>query len=104
MHEPRGVSTDDLGQMGQKGDDVMLGDGLDLVDPGDVEFGVTRLPHGFGIGFGDHAKGRLRVTGMGLDLEPDLELGFWRPDGNHVGAGIARDHRMAFQQLGLALP
>ncbi len=27
-----------LGKMRQEGDDVMLGDGFDLVDPGDVEF------------------------------------------------------------------
>ena len=33
------------------------------------------------------------VAGMGLDLEPDAELRFRRPDGNHVGTGIARDHR-----------
>ena len=36
MHEAR-LGADEFGEMGQEGDDVMLGDPLDLVDPRDVE-------------------------------------------------------------------
>lgn len=42
MHETA-VGTDELGKVGQEGDDVMLGDGLDLVDAGDVEGGAAAL-------------------------------------------------------------
>ncbi len=93
MDKPRGIGADNLGQMGQKGDDVMFGDGLDLINPGDVKGDVLCLPDSLGIGFGDHADRGLRVAGMGLDLKPDLEFGLRGPQGNHVGTGIARDHR-----------
>jgi hypothetical protein len=56
MHEARGVIADDFGQMGQEGDDVVFGDGLDLVDPGHVEGDVLGFPDGVGIGLGDHAQ------------------------------------------------
>ena len=36
------LGADVLGEMGQEGDHVVLGDGLDLVDAGDVEFGLAR--------------------------------------------------------------
>ena len=39
MHEAR-LGPDDLGQMGQEGDDVMLGLALDRIDAGDVENGA----------------------------------------------------------------
>ena len=39
MHEAR-FRADDLGQMGQKGDDVVLDLALDFLDPRDVELGV----------------------------------------------------------------
>jgi hypothetical protein len=42
VHEAR-LGPDDLGQMGQEGDDVVLGLALDLVDPVDVEGGVLAL-------------------------------------------------------------
>ena len=42
MDEAR-VRADEFGQMGQEGDDVVLGDALDLVDAVDVERRV-RLP------------------------------------------------------------
>ena len=37
------LGADDLGDMGQEGDDVVLGLALDLVDPRDVENGVAGL-------------------------------------------------------------
>ena len=86
------VSAHDLGQVGQEGDHVMLGDGLDLVDAGDVELHVLGLPDSLGIRLRDHAELCHRIAGMGLDLEPDAELGLWAPDGDHVGTGITRDH------------
>ena len=42
MHEAR-VGADELGEMGQEGDDVVLGHALDLVDARDVERDVARL-------------------------------------------------------------
>ncbi len=92
MHEARLVGPDMFGKVRQEGDHVMLGDGLDLVDAGHVEGHILCAPDRFGIGLGDHAKGGLRVAGMRLDLEPDAELGFGRPEGDHLGAGIARNH------------
>ena len=80
--------------MRQEGDDVMLCHGLDLVDAGDVEFGRAALfPDGAGGFLGDHTEIGERVAGMGLDLEPDAELGFGGPDGDHFRPGVTRDHR-----------
>ena len=50
VHEAR-LGADDLGEMGQEGDDVVLGLALDLVDPLDVEGGV--------LGLGPDRLGRL---------------------------------------------
>ena len=48
MHEAA-VGTDEFCEMGEEGDDVMLGDGLDLIDAGDVEGGAAALfPDGLG--------------------------------------------------------
>jgi hypothetical protein len=50
MHETA-VGTDKFSKMGEEGDDVMLGDGLDLIDAGDVECGAAALfPDGLGSG------------------------------------------------------
>ena len=87
------VRADEFGEMGQEGDDVMLGDALDLVDPLDVECrGAALFPDGLRRFLRDHAELGQRVAGMRLDLEPDAEAGFGRPDGDHFGAGIAGDH------------
>ncbi len=88
-----GVRPDDLGEMGQEGDDVMLGDGFDLVDAGDVEgCGTALFPDRLCRRLRDDAEFGQRVAGMRLDLEPDAELGFGRPDGDHFRSGVARDH------------
>ena len=42
MHEAR-VRADELGEVGQEGDDVVLGHPLDLVDARDVELGLAAL-------------------------------------------------------------
>ena len=80
-------------EMGEEGDDVMLGDALDLVDAGHVELHeVGLVPDGLGALLGDHAEFRQRVAGIGLDLEPDAKARLRLPDGRHLGSGIAGDH------------
>ena len=92
VHEAR-LGADDLGQMGQEGDDVVLGLALDLVDPRDVEGGIPGLgPDRLGGLLGDHAEFGLRIRRMRLDLEPDLEARLRLPDGGHFRAGVAGDH------------
>ena len=88
-----GFLADDLGHVGQEGDDVVLGGAFDLVDPVGVEGRILALgPDGVGRRLGDDAQFGHLGRRMGLDLEPDLVLGLLRPDGGGVGAGIARDH------------
>ena len=92
MHEAR-VGADEFGEMRQEGDDVVLGDFLDLVDARDVELHMSRLgPDRLGRGLGDDADFGQRVAGVGLDLEPDAKPRLRVPDGDHFGAGIAGDH------------
>ncbi len=98
MHEAR-LGADDFRQMGEKGDDVVLGFALDLVDPRDIENDVTGFgPDGFRGLFRDHAELRQRIGGMRLDLEPDLEARLRLPDGGHFRAGIAGKHRRLLGQ------
>ena len=93
MDEAR-IRADDLGQMRQEGDDVVLGLALDLVDARDVEGGgVALFPDRLRRLLRDDAELGQRVAGMRLDLEPDAEPGFGRPDGDHFGPRIAGDHR-----------
>ena len=95
MHETGFFVADDLGQVGQKCDDVVFGYGLDLVDAGHIKFDILGFPDCRGAFFRNHAKIGLRVACMCLDLVPDAKLGFRRPDGSHFGAGIAWDHETA---------
>ena len=105
VHEAR-LGADDFGQMGQEGDDVVLGLALDLVDPRDVEGGVLGLgPDRLGGFLGDHAEFRQRIRRMRLDLEPDLEAGLrpprWRPfPGGYSGGSSAT---LSFRGLRRAL-
>jgi hypothetical protein len=92
MHKAGIIRPDMFGKMGQKGDDVMFGDGLNFINSGHVKGDIAGAPDGLGIGFGDNAKGGLGIAGMRLDLIPDAEFGLRVPNGNHVWAGIARDH------------
>jgi hypothetical protein len=92
MHEAR-FRADDLRQMRQEGNDIVLDLGLDGVDACDVELGGFALvPDFLGRLFRDGAEFGHGVGGMRLDLEPDAESSVRRPDRDHVGAGIARDH------------
>ena len=93
MHEAR-VRPDEFGEVGEEGDDVVLGRLLDLVDARDVEFGLAALlPDRLRRLFRDDADLGQRFAGVGLDLEPDAKARLGRPDGGHLGAGVARDHR-----------
>ncbi len=102
MDKP-GIVADDFRQMGQERDDIVLRLALDGVDALHVEGRrVAPLPDRRRRFLRNHAQFGERVAGMGLDLEPDAELGFLRPDGRHVGAGIAGDHRFRSREGWLA--
>jgi hypothetical protein len=88
-----GLGADDFRHVGQEGDDVVLGDALDLVDAVAVPDCVAALfPDRLGGQLGDDPKFGHGVGGVGLDLEPDLVLGLAGPDGGGFGAGVAADH------------
>ena len=90
------LGADDLGEVGEKRDDVVLDFALDLVDPRDIEFGLAaRLPDGLGRFLRDHAEFGHGVGRMGLDLEPDAESASAAPRCGHVGPGVARDQQQA---------
>ena len=97
MHKPRLIGADDIGQMGQKGDDIMFGYRLDPVNFGHIKRHIAGFPHRFGIGARDHPQICHRITGMRLNFKPDPEFGFGRPQSHHFGAGVTRDHGVAFQ-------
>ena len=95
MQEP-GLRAADLLDMGEKGDDVVAGDGLDLLDPGGVDQpgavggdGGTQGAHRFGRDGADRGHG---LGGGELDVEPDAEPGLGCEDRRHLGAAVARDH------------
>ncbi len=93
VHEAR-FRPDDLGKMGQKGDDVVLGLALDLLDARDVEGRVLALgPDGLGGFLRDDPELRHGVGGMRLDLEPDAKARLGRPDRRHFWSAVARYHR-----------
>ncbi|MGY4287573.1 hypothetical protein ACVWXO_006793 [Bradyrhizobium sp. LM2.7] len=95
VHEA-GFGADDLGEVGQEGDDIVLGLALDLVDAGDVEGGVLRLlPDGLGGLFRNRPEFGESVRRVRFDLEPDLEPGLRLPDRGHFRSGIAGDHLTA---------
>ncbi len=92
MHEAR-LGADDLGEMGQEGDDIVLHLALDRVDAGDIEDRVAALvPDFLGRLLRHDAKLGHGVGGVGLDLEPDAEAGLRLPKGGHFLAGVAGDH------------
>jgi hypothetical protein len=84
VHEAR-LGADMLGQIGQEGDDVMLGDALDRVDAVDVESSCPQrapisptmaAPRLLG---GITPSSASASAGVRLDLEPDAEAGSRAP-------------------------
>ena len=93
--------ADDLGDVRQEGDHVVFGGAFDLVDAVGVEGRILAFgPDGVGRFLGDHAQFGHLGGGVGLDLEPDLVLGFLGPDGGGDGAGVARDHGRVVSVVG----
>ena len=94
MHEA-GLVADNFGKFGQEGDDVVVGFPFDFVDPVDPGLGiglVAAFANGAGgLGWNDSQVG-LSVTGVGLDFKPDAKFVGGFPDGDHLGAAVARNH------------
>ncbi len=86
------IGVDVLGHVGEERDDVVVGDGFELVDALDFERGV-RADVGSLLG-GDAGLPQLglRFAREHLDLLPDRELVLEVPDAGHLGTGVARDH------------
>ena len=83
--------ADVLGDVGEEGDDVVVGRRLDLVDAGHVE-------RGLGLDLADRVVGDLAelvpgLHGGDLDVEPGLHPGLVGPDRAHLGERVALDHR-----------
>ncbi len=93
LMDEAGIGADNLSQVGKEGDDVVLGFALDFIDAVDVEGGVAALfPDGLRGLFRNDSEFGQCIAGMGLDLEPDPELRFRRPDCDHFRAGVTRYH------------
>src|SRR3954451_21328062 len=94
MHKSR-FRSHDFRQMGEKGEHVVLGFALDLIDSGHVERDVAGLGPDRFCGFlWNYPEFRQRVRRVRLDLEPDLETRLRLPDGGHFRAAIAGNHRL----------
>ena len=101
VHEAR-LGPDDLGDVGEEGDDVVLDLALDLVDAGDVELGLAspspRWPWRRSLGIRPSSamasaacasisnQMRKRVSGAQI--------------GGHLGPGVAGDHGRLLQVFG----
>ena len=104
MHKPRVIRPDMLRQMGKERDHIMLRHRLNLINPRHIKGHIPRPPNRRRIRRRDHAERRLRIAGMRLNLKPDAKLRLGRPQGHHLGAGIAGNHGAAFQLHGRAAP
>src|SRR3546814_20415802 len=89
MHESGGFPHM-FGHVGQESDDVVLDLRLYGVDALDLKRAF--LPDRRSSFLRHHAQFGKSISGMRLDFEPDTKFGFWLPEGNHIGTGIARDH------------
>src|SRR5215210_7051346 len=66
------LRTDDLGEVGEKSNDVMLYFALDCIDAIGIKIRlITLLPNRLGGGFGYGAEVCHRISGVRLDFEPD---------------------------------
>ena len=84
---------------GEEGDHVMLGHRLDRVDRRHVDLAERVVVIGLAdrrrVLGRDHADLAHRLGREHLDLPPDAVAVFGRPDGRHLGAGIAGNHARA---------
>jgi len=95
------LGANDLGEVGEKGDDVVFCLALDSVDAIDVEGGVAALfPDALGGLAGDDAQLGHGGGGMRFDLEPDAEACLGVPDGSHLRAAVARNHVVLVERWG----
>ena len=78
--------------VGEEGDDVVVGHGLDGVDLLLVELCVSADPGGLLAGDADLAHLGVRLAGQNLDLLPDGVLVLQREDVAHLGTGVAINH------------
>ena len=88
------VGIDVIRHDGREGDDVMVGDLLDLVDLGHGEIGMRANPRGLLGGDAALPQLGLRFASEDLDLLPNVELVLERPDVAHLGQRVALDHPM----------
>ena len=78
------------GHVFKKGNDVMVGAPLDLLDLGDLK---PRLGADFArVLGGDQPGGGHRLTGGHFDFEPDFILTLLGPDSVHFRKGVTFDH------------
>ena len=95
------LRSDDLGKVGEKGDDVVLDLALDLIDAGNVEGRVLALgPDRLRRLLRHDAKLGKRIGRVRLDLEPDAKPRLRIPDRGHLGAAVARNHRAVSIAIG----
>ena len=92
-----GVALGNLGvdvgtHVREEGDDVVVGDRLDLVDFLLVEGGMLGNPSRLFLGDADFAQLSLGFASRDLNLLPNGVLVLKLPDGSHFGAGVAIDH------------
>ena len=86
------VGVDVGAHVGQEGDDVVVGHGLDGVDLLLVEGGVLADPGGLLLRDSALADLGVGLAGQDLDLLPDDVLVLQREDVAHLRAGVAIDH------------
>ena len=93
----RHVAVDVGAHVGEEGDDVVVGHGLDGVDLILVEGRVVANPPRLVSGDAALADLGVRLAGEHLDLLPDGVLVLERKDMTHLRTGVAIDHRGSFR-------
>ena len=91
------VCVDVTAHIREKGNHIMVGDGLDGIDLILVEGGVVANPGGLLLGDANLAELGLCLACEDLDLLPDGVLVLQREDVAHLGTGIAIDHLRSFR-------